>query len=82
MTREILCPDCRKQTRKMFPTNNPYPNEHIKLVDGEAKDNFVCDHCNTPILIGMDCTAFSIWSTMRGGYFPWEHDFIQPKMEK
>ena len=79
MKQEILCEDCAKRTRERFPTNNPYPGEYVKFVDGTAKKACLCDGCPTrrPIAEGEPCTAFSIWAEHgRIPYYPWEQEFL------
>ena len=77
MKREIICPTCQKQSRKMFHTDTPYPGEHVKFVEGTAKRDFICDHCGTDIFISEECCAFTIWADHgRQPYYAWESEFI------
>ena len=77
MKRQILCPKCTDDTRKRFPTDNPYPGEHIKFVRGTAKLEFKCDHCDKKIVPGEEATAYSVWADHgRQPYHEWENDFI------
>ena len=77
MKREILCPKCQEKVRKLFPTDTPYPDEHVKFVVGTAKRDFICDNCTTPIFISEDCCAFTIWADHgRQPYKEWEHDYL------
>ena len=83
MKQEIVCPTCKDMLRKLFPTDSPYPNEHVKFVEGEALRGFICDQCAASIGEGDHCFAFTIWADHgRIPYHPWEHDFIKPKDEK
>ena len=77
MKREILCPICRANRRKLFPTDNPYPEEHIRFVDGIAKIGMLCDSCIITISPGDECTAFSGWADYGGiPYYEWEPEYI------
>jgi len=77
MKREILCPECRVNYRKLFPTNTPYPGEHLKFVDGKSSLSVICDSCTKPIEPGDDCTAFSAWADYGGiPYHKWESEYI------
>lgn len=78
MKREILCPDCKKELRKTFPSDTPYPGEHVKFVEGKALNEYVCDQCDKEIHIGDPCFAFSSWADYGGiPYYEWEGEFIQ-----
>lgn len=78
MKQEILCPDCKNKARRMFPTDNPYPGEHVKFQDGKAKSDYNCDTCNKPINTGESCTCLSMWADYGGvPYYPWEKDYIE-----
>lgn len=78
MKREILCVWCRPNVRELFPTDNPYPGEHVKFVDGTAKMDRICDQCGCPIEAGQTCTAFSSWADYGGiPYFPWESGYLE-----
>lgn len=80
MKREILCPKCAISTRKRFPTDTPYPGEHIRFVHGTALKNYICDGCTEKHYIqeGAPCTAFSIWADYGGEpYRQWEDEFIK-----
>ena len=81
MKRQILCKRCGSETNGRFPNKNPYPGEHVKFIDGQALfDEMVCDYCDSPIAVGEECTAFSIWSDYSGRpYYKWEHEFIKVK---
>ena len=83
MTQQILCiPKCRDEVRALFPTDDPYPGEHVKFLDGTALKNFICDSCNVRINLGDKCCAHSIWADhARVPYYPWEENFIQIKEE-
>ena len=78
MKREIVCPKCRKNLRELFPTNNPYPGEYVKFVDGTARHDFVCDSCGKPINYNGKCTAFSCWAEYGGiPYMEWEDEYLR-----
>uniref|UniRef100_A0A6M3LFE4 Uncharacterized protein n=2 Tax=viral metagenome TaxID=1070528 RepID=A0A6M3LFE4_9ZZZZ len=74
MKREILCQACIEKMRKLFPSDNPYPGEHIKRVIGKARQDFECDNCGQPVATGDECMCFSIYKD--GGYLEWEYVFI------
>lgn len=77
MKQQILCPACRKETRERFKTDNPFPGEHIKFVDGKAVKDFVCDHCDKKIDKASPCCAYSIWADSGAQpYYEWEHDYL------
>ena len=77
MKREILCKFCKFEIRKLFPTDTPYPQEHVKFVNGHAKQDFICDSCGTEISKSDPCTAFSSWAEYGGiQYYEWEYEFI------
>jgi len=77
MKREILCPKCRINVRKLFPTDNPYPGEHVMFIDGMALMQYRCDNCDNTILPGDKCTAFSSWADYGGvPYYEWEGEYI------
>jgi hypothetical protein len=80
MKREILCKKCEAERRKLFPTESPYPGEHIKFVKGIAKSEMVCDGCVilTEIHKGDEICAFSIWADYGGiAYHAWEFEFLK-----
>ena len=78
MKREILCPVCTDKVRSWFPSDNPYPGEHVKFYPGKAKKAFICDLCSELITLDEDCTAFTAWAVGQGiPYHPWESDFIR-----
>jgi hypothetical protein len=74
----ILCPDCALRVRDSYPNDNPYPGEYLKFVEGDAKRDFICDHCDQPIPIHGMCFAFSVW-TDRFPYFDWEDGYIKKR---
>ena len=77
MKRQVLCPECSKKTRDLFPTDTPYPGEFVKFVVGNALAFMNCDSCNGDIKPGAACVAVSIWADHGGiPYFAWEHNFI------
>jgi len=77
MKREIVCGKCREELIKLFPTDNPYPLEYIKFVDGKARKEFFCDQCGREINKEENCTAVSIWADYGGvPYTEWEPDYL------
>ena len=79
MKQEMLCQHCAADTRKLFPTDNPYPGEHVKFVPGKARTWLRCDSCGEGLSTDTVCTAFSVWADYGGiPYYPWEKDFINP----
>ena len=82
MKREIVCPEGRRTLKRLFPTATPYTGEHVKFVDGTAKEDFFCDSCvpTHTILKGEPCTAFSAWADYGGiPYSPWEEEYLEVK---
>ena len=78
MKQQIICPKCKDESRKLFPTDTPYPGEHVKFVKGEALKDYRCDGCGEVIKTGDECSAFSIWADHGAQpYYPWEKDFIK-----
>lgn len=75
MKREIVCPECEKELKELFPDKDPYPGEHIRFVDGNAKREMYCDHCLTLIQPGVPCCAFSIYCDARP-YYNWEDGYL------
>lgn len=51
----------------MFPSDTPYPGEHVRLTPGTAQRAFVCDVCNGPIRPGQNVVAFSVWTDRSPG---------------
>ena len=87
MKRQIVCNKCKSKLRKLFPTDTPYPGEHVKFVAGKAKSVFMCDHCGCTINATDNCFSFSIWADYGGvPYHEWEpdylYDIVEPKMMK
>jgi len=78
MKREIICPECREELRKIFPTDTPFPGEYVRFVDGHARKPFICDNCGADIPHGLKCTALSMW-TDNFPYTEWENDYIAIK---
>ena len=77
MKRQIVCVPCRKALRKLFPTDTPYPQEHVKFVDGKAKDEFLCDSCGEAIFLAQECTAVTFWADHGAQpYSEWEGDYV------
>ena len=78
MKQEIVCSSCRKELRELFPTDTPYPMEHVKFVDGRAKADYLCDQCGDEILPFQHCTAFSIWADHgTQSYYEWEDKYVE-----
>ena len=75
MKREIVCPDCAKNLKKLFPDASPYPGEYLRFINGKSKKELICDQCATSIKIDDDCCAFSIYSDTRPHY-DWEENYI------
>lgn len=73
---EIVCLECKDQLREMFPTDNPFPGEHINLKKGKALKEYICDKCNAGIDEGELCYAFSVWTDQQER-LNWEWDFIE-----
>lgn len=77
MKRQIVCMPCKKDLQKLFPTNTPYPGEHVKFCDGNALEKYICDNCNDDINFNDPCCAHSIWADYGGQpYYAWEAEFI------
>ena len=77
MKQEIICKTCYPELKETFPSDNPYPGEHVKFVEGTAKLYMTCDHCNSAIIFGEECYAFTIWADYGGQpYFPWEDKYL------
>lgn len=77
MKREILCPECGRNTRDLFPSDNPYSGEYINFVVGNARDHFSCDHCNRNLKPMAACVAFMVYTAM-DQFYPWWNDYIMP----
>lgn len=75
MKREIICKDCIKDLKKLFPEQSPYPGEYVRFLNGKAKKNMFCDSCGKNISMNEKCVAFSIYSDSRP-YFDWENNYI------
>jgi hypothetical protein len=79
MKQEILCKECALKIRERFPTNNPFPGEHIMFVKGVAKTDMKCDGCHElkELKTGEEVYAFSLWTDYEGiPYYPWENKYI------
>lgn len=77
MVRKILCKKCEASSKKLFPTESPYPGEHVKFVPGEAKHGMLCDDCGVYINKGDIVCAFSIFADYGGiPYYPWEEEYL------
>ena len=90
MKRDILCPACAAEHRKLHgvPEKSQQPHrvyntEFVKFVDGTALSEFMdngcfhCDSCYETIREGEPCVAASVWTT-RIPYYPWETAYIKP----
>ena len=77
MKREIICLICKEVSRKLFPTDNPYPGEYVVFTHGYAKKQYICDHCGTDIFSHGQCFGFTIHT---GEYFNWEKEFLYPNV--
>lgn len=86
MKREILCEKCKnifssslgliydEYTKRII---DPYPGEHIKIVEGKSLKSMSCDACATYIASKTKCFAVSIWTDfMRNIYYSWESDYL------
>jgi hypothetical protein len=73
MNKQIICETCYIDVRNRYPTDSPYPGEHIKLVHGLALNDYICDLCGAILPVGCDCTAYTIWTN---DYAPWEECYI------
>jgi len=84
MTQKILCiPKCRDEIRALFKSDEPYPGEHVKFVNGLAINSYICDDCNVQIAPGELCCAHSIWVDYGGvPYYDWEDEFIKMQDKK
>lgn len=88
MKREILCRECCENFIKLigadragrdhFTSSTKYVGENIIVVDGDARNDYRCDHCGGEIKAGGDCSAFSIF-TVNIPYFEWENDYIKAR---
>jgi len=67
---EIYCLVCATRLQA-FPE---YPGEHMKLVPGAARFDFVCDFCDRFIARESFCYAVSMYKDDQ--YHPWESDYI------
>lgn len=77
MKQQIICMKCRAELWKLFPTDTPYPGEHVRFCDGKALDDYICDNCGKKINIDDNCCAHSIWSDHGAQpYYSWEGEFI------
>lgn len=64
MKRELLCEDCGVKARRMFPTDEPYPGEFVRLMSGtlkRGKSGYVCDDCGHPFMAGERAVCMGIW---------------------
>lgn len=83
MKRQIICKSCQYKTKKRFPSDNPYPGEYLKFVEGTAKHPMICDDCGTPIIREEECCAFTIWADHgRQPYYEWEGEYLNLKEDK
>ena len=77
MKREIVCSGCEPKLRKLFPTESPYPGEHVKFVRGLSIIKCVCDSCGQDIKVAEIVCAFSAWADYGGiPYSEWEDEYI------
>lgn len=91
MKREIVCIECAKRritgyglvySENMQAIVDPFPQEHVKMVCGKAKNIFMCDRCGTQINVDDECYASSTWADYGGiPYYEWEDEFITPARE-
>jgi len=77
MNKQIICKICYVDVRDRYPTDSPFPGEHIKFVHGLALNDYICDLCGCSLLSDCNCTAYTIWADRgRQPYSPWEHDYL------
>ena len=77
MKQQIVCKKCEPSLRKLFPTDTPYPGEHVKFVSGKAKRDFLCDRCGCDINATDSCHAVSTWADYGGiPYYEWETEYL------
>lgn len=81
MKREILCTACALEARELFPTDDPYPGEHVRFVEGIAVKTYVCDHHGGAIAAGESATAFTIWTDAQG-FHDWEGSFLREPVHR
>lgn len=81
MKRDILCPSCGEDNRRLFPVKEPYPGEFVKFVEGTAINHYRCDLCGRNIARNNDCLAFTIFTKTRP-YTAWESQYINIKKEE
>lgn len=82
MKQQIFCDLCGKEIRKLHPTDEPYPQEHIKFLKGFSLDDYICDYCGKFIREDDVAWAFSTWADYGGvPYYEWEKDFIKLDIE-
>ena len=82
MKREIRCSDCKPKYLGLTLSEeghivDPYPGEHIKVVEGKSLFDCVCDSCNKTIQINDKCYAVSFWSDYGHSYYKWEKEYIR-----
>lgn len=76
MKREIVKKEGRDFWQKLV---GKYLDEEVKIVDGKARDYYMCDFSGQPIFAGDDISCISV-STPTTPYFPWESDYLtEPK---
>lgn len=76
MKREVLCVDCAREMRALFPTDSPYPGEFVRFVAGDLNRYAACDHCCGALHPKMRGVCISIY-TIERPYFSWENDFLE-----
>jgi len=75
MKQDIVCIVCSQWWRDQG--EEPHPQEHVRLHEGMALNNYNCDRCNAPIVKGQDCVAVSVWHDRIGiPYYEWFENFI------
>jgi len=72
MKREMNCKKCADSWAAMI---GKYPGEEIKVVEGIAKGDFVCDGCGGNLFSNEPAYAVSVY-TVRTPYFSWEGEYL------
>ena len=73
MKQEICTREAAEDWRKLI---GKFEHEYIKIVNGTAKYDFVCDQTGQPIHKGDPCCAVSVWREPMQTYYAWESSFI------
>lgn len=76
MIADTLCPMCAKETRDVFPRNNPERGGFVRFVEGRARRPLPCYQCQAEIPAGEAAVAFSVYTTERP-WTPWESEYLE-----